>query len=608
MIDFGKIKLLIWDLDETFWQGILSDHTAIFNEANAQLVRDMADAGVICSICSNNNERQVLNFLQEHGIADLFVFCSINWAPKGARVKQIISEMNLRANNVLFVDDNPVNLGEALEFCSELMVSDEKIIPLLRKYYSHIPKSDVVHSRLAQYRLMEEKKRFSATEESNESFLKKCNIRVSIKCDCLKHIDRISELVMRSNQLNFTKVRSSTDELRSLLQKDTIKAGYVEVKDVFGDYGIVGFFAIEQNVLCHFVFSCRILNMGVEQYVYHKLGKPKLFVVGDVSSALDSSCPDWINCNCGEEDHVKMTVIAGNKIVFKGPCDMQQMFSFIRETGNIITEFTYVNNRGVQIEQGNHTTHIVESLQLSKEEKRKLAKALPFGDTGMFYTKMFDADVGAVVLSMLSDPNLGLYQKKDTGAVIAFGEYIIDLTDETNWEDILSGKVYTANCRFKESDLRDFRQKYVFLGRIHPEEIIENLNTIYSNLNADTILILCLGSEVPFQGNIQKAYVDRHIDHQILNQMIRKWAVIHDHVYLLDVNQYIHGQEDYTNNINHYKKHVYYHMCEELIAIMNSESGQILQFATEQEKKRDAFLRKTKKIPNKIIRKLRGAK
>ena len=608
MIDFAKIKLIIWDLDGTFWNGILSEHTAVFDEANAKLIRNMADAGVISSICSKNDAQQVTELMQKHGIADLFVFNSINWSPKGERVKQIIDEMNLRAVNVLFIDDNPTNLGEAQAYCPELMVSDETIVPALREFFDKASKKDTAHKRLEQYRVLEKKQSFRAASGTNEEFLRKCNIQVEIKTDCLDHLERIADLVQRSNQLNFTKLRSSADELRSTIENDAYQTGYVEVKDKFGDYGIVGFYAITENVLQHFVFSCRTLNMGVEQYVYHTLGKPSLTIVGDVSSSLEGDRPDWINVSSGEEADAGKAALTGKKILIKGPCDMMQMFSFIKETSNIVTEFSYVNNRGILIEQGNHTVHIVESLQLGKEQKRSLEKTLPFGDAGMFRTALFDADTGAVIFSLFNEANLGLYREKTTGAIVVFGEYTNDLTDESMWNDILSGNVFTANCRFKESDLRDIRDRFEFLGRIQPEETIRNLEFIYSRMNPEALLILCLGSETPFEKNTQPAYEDRHVFHRGLNAAIRKWAEDKNRVKLLDVNHYVKGQDDFTNNINHFQKYVYFHLSEELISILNSESEEVLQLATEKDKRKQVLLRKIRNIPNKILRTLRGSK
>ena len=113
MIDFQKVKLIIWDLDETLWKGVLSDGTVQIISENIKLINDLIDAGIVCSICSKNDFETTKKFLKEQKIWNSFVFASINWSSKGERVKQIIDEMQLRQPNVLFIDDNQSNLNEA---------------------------------------------------------------------------------------------------------------------------------------------------------------------------------------------------------------------------------------------------------------------------------------------------------------------------------------------------------------------------------------------------------------------------------------------------------------------------------------------------------------
>ena len=43
-----------------------------------------------------------------------------------------------------------------------------------------------------------------------------------------------------------------------------------------------------------FLFSCRTLGMGIEQYTYEKIGCPKLDIVGDVSVKIGKKRAD---CN-----------------------------------------------------------------------------------------------------------------------------------------------------------------------------------------------------------------------------------------------------------------------------------------------------------------------
>lgn len=570
MMDFSKIKLIIWDLDETFWTGVLSDGTAEFDNSNAKLIKNATDAGVINAICSKNDESDVERYMKEHGIWDLFVFNSINWSPKGDRVRQIISEMNLRDVNVLFIDDNHLNLQEVKEYCPNITCESPAIIPALSEYFDKADKKDLSHARLNQYKVLEKKKEFKASVGSNEEFLYNCNIHVNIHTDCANQLDRIYDLIQRSNQLNFTKIRSTEAELTELFVDSSVQCGYVDVNDKFGDYGIVGFYALKDDSLIHFVFSCRTLNMGIEQYVYNYLDRPSLTIVGEVASSLDGDTPKWIN-------HCKNTVsedkhnVVNTKVLLKGPCDLAAIFSFINESRNFVKEFVYINNKGVSVESGNHTTHIVESVTLDKATKDRLINSLPFGDEGMFQTALFDDDLGAVFLSMFTDPNLGLYKEKSSGAIVAFGEWTNDLTDEALWDKFINRELFDANCNFTQEQLMFIKDNFDFLGRITPEQIVENLDFIHSHIDSKTKLILNLGSEIEHKDNTQPAYDSRHLYNIELNKLIKEWKKDKANVYTVEVTKHINSQDDYTNNINHFVKPVYYKLALELVDILGNQ-------------------------------------
>ena len=78
----------------------------------------------MCSICSKNDFQQGKDALEKLGIWDLFVFPHIAWSAKGQAIAQMIDEMGLRDENVLFLDDNHLNLEEAVFFSKNLMVVD----------------------------------------------------------------------------------------------------------------------------------------------------------------------------------------------------------------------------------------------------------------------------------------------------------------------------------------------------------------------------------------------------------------------------------------------------------------------------------------------------
>lgn len=596
-MDFSLVKLVIWDLDETFWNGTLSENTASIPKDRVQLVHNMIDCGVMCSICSKNDYDVVKKYLSDNDMWDFFVFPSINWSSKGQRVRQIINEMNLRPANVLFIDDNHSNRAEVKEINGKITVADIDIISELKEFFEDREKRDRNHTRLEQYKILEKKKNFRATFGNNKEFLKQCEIKVNIKYDCITQIERIHELVVRTNQLNFTKRRDSIDELIKIIEDSSINTGYVEVEDKFGKYGVVGFFSIRDGKAIHFLFSCRVLGMGVEQYLYRTLKCPNIDICGDVSSTLDTDEMLWINLNKEEnkEQKNKSNVDIG-KIVFKGPCDMSQLFAFVQCGNNVVTEFVYVNKKGVSIEQGNHSEHIVESIKLSTNEKHMIIDELPFGDEQMYSTSIFDDDVSVVVYSLFTDPNLGVYREKNTGYTVAFGEYMNDLTDSKRWDDYINERVFTANCQFTEESLIKIREKWNYEGRLSAEKIVQNIDFIYEHLSSKATLILVLGSEIPYEKNNKPSYDDRHLFNQKLNSLIREWGENLQRVKFLDVNRYIECQEDFTNNINHFARIVFYRMSKELVEILTDigvdsakQNGEIGYIWNEFKRKYTAF-------------------
>ena len=113
-MDVNKIKLIIWDLDETFWEGTLSEGEVRMKDICLQIVKISTAKGIVNAICSRNEEKDVASVLNDAQIADFFVFNSIDWTPKGKRIKSMLSNMGLRSANTLFLDDNQNNIGEAL--------------------------------------------------------------------------------------------------------------------------------------------------------------------------------------------------------------------------------------------------------------------------------------------------------------------------------------------------------------------------------------------------------------------------------------------------------------------------------------------------------------
>lgn len=575
MYDFEKIKLIVWDLDDTFWSGTLSEGDVVVPEQNINLIRRLTDIGIVNSICSKNDAAQTMRKLKELELDSYFVFPSINWDAKGSRIKALIADMQLRPANVLFLDDHAPNLAEARFVSPELMTASPDVIPQLLEQAMKSPKSDPEHKRLHQYRILEEKWEEKKHFTSNEDFLYDSNIRVVFGSDCLAQLDRIHDLVWRSNQLNFTKVRSTKEELTALFTDASAKCGYVSVSDRFGDYGITGFYALKQNRLLHFCFSCRTLGMGVEQYVYAKLGRPELQIVGEVSGNLTQNVlPGWINQEKtgGQGGGIRAGHAQAHSVLIKGPCDLFQILPYIADKTLIDTEFTYVNDRGVTVESTGHTTHIVEAMRLTEEEKQRVLREVPFSDPGIYSRRIYDGNYRVVVISILSDANLGVYRRKETGERIAFLEGFHPITDPENWEPYIRGEYNHGGFAFTRENLMKFAEQYEFVGINSAERIVENLRYIRQHLPKETTMAVMLGGELYYEKNTFPAYENRHLVHKEINAAIRAAAEELD-IRLIDVNRYLVDQSSFYDHFNHYIKPVYYQLAGEIIALINEQTG-----------------------------------
>ena len=89
------VKMVVWDLDDTFWTGTLSEGVVALHESRVAIVRSLNRRGIINSICSKNDAEAVRRMLENHGVWEEFVFPSIDWSAKGQRVAWIVENAQL---------------------------------------------------------------------------------------------------------------------------------------------------------------------------------------------------------------------------------------------------------------------------------------------------------------------------------------------------------------------------------------------------------------------------------------------------------------------------------------------------------------------------------
>ncbi len=571
MVDIKSIKLVVWDLDDTFWSGTLSEGDVVLSPDNANLIVKLTDCGIINSICSKNDFEPTKRRLQELGVWDYFVFPSISWDSKGPILKSMLDKMALRPVNVLFLDDNPSNLGEALHYLPDLNVGGPEIIKEIINQVDGLELKDVAHKRLKQYKILEAKDTASKTYSNSEDFLYDSQIRVSINNDCINQVDRIHELILRSNQLNYTKKRISKEELLGILRDPEYDCGYVTVTDRFGDYGLIGFYAKKDNILEHFLFSCRTMGQKIEQWVYAQLNFPELTVVGEVRTILNTNdCPGWINCQNNSTtknlDTAQKEVVRCN-VLLKGPCDMSHAKVYIKHSGVFDTDFTYVTpDEGKVIDMHNHSVFIEGLYKWSDQEKKDIAKDCVFVDPNMFRSSFFTNKYDVIFLSTLIESDFLIYHKKGTAIDVAFGGN--DLTDPNNWDHYLNGDYYSAGNHFTKDFLNAFAEKYESIGFTTPEKYIVFLQKCLEWLPTSTTLCLILGATQHY--NDMADVVQRHKN---LNNAIVAFAKANPRIQYISLDDCIDDSSDYADGINHFSSRVYYNLAQKMIYVIRQVTG-----------------------------------
>lgn len=574
------VKLLIWDLDDTFWRGTLSEGAIEALEENLALVRDTAARGLVHTIVSKNDLAPVEAELTRLGIRELFVFLRVSWQPKGPVIKELLAAMQLRAPNALFLDDNAANRQEAAFYNPGLQTADPADLPSLAPLLRASGQPDPTLARLQQYQLLERQQ--AARQQygaDNLAYLRAAGIQVEFRegaAALLPDLDRIEELINRSNQLNFTKVRVEKTALTASLADPARRWGTVRVRDSLGDYGLVGVFSLnkQRNELKQFTFSCRILHLGIEQFTYAWLGFPQLEVAGEVVSELQpTGQPDWITVAAGPVAPLAPAPAAPGgarlRVLLKGGCDLGQLTPFLQAYElQVEEEFNYANENQI-IAHLEHTVLLRAGRELPAAEQQRLATQLPFLGREAFATRLWQYKYDALIFSPLMDYTQELYRERATGCEVPFGGYY-DLTAR----DPAAQAARFAQRRYRGMDeqfLRQFARDFNCENQISPARFQQNLTWLRAQIPAAVPIFFLNGAELELDNANEPTALARHA---AMNAALAEFVASAANCYLLDVRPLIQSRADVTNNLRHYQPRHYRALAQQLAQQLAAWRGQ----------------------------------
>ena len=576
-----EIRLIIWDLDETFWDGTLTEGGIRYREDHHQLVIDLAKRGIMSAICSKNECVLIEEELLARGLWDFFIFPSIDWTPKGPRIAAMLKQIGLRAPSALFLDDNPMNLAQAAYANPGLNVGLPPLIDRLKDAPQIQGKPDPDLTRLAQYKVKERKA--AAVEVvggDTIAFLRHSNVRVIIEYDVEAYLDRAIELINRTNQLNFTKLRLPDDidvarvELLALLSLNTTDAGLIRVRDEFGDYGFVGFYLTERlrNVrsLKHFCFSCRTLNMFIEHWVFDHLGRPPMTVAGEVLSDVQGKPVrvDWITAaTAAELDADAATpILRYDRIIARGGCDLASlMHYFALHTDSLVEEFNKPQNG--QMLRRDHSSYLMPALgHALDQDQLKAAAALGYQKADFSsQLEVLSGGRSLIFLSFWADADIPIYRHKKSGLRVPYwlvGAQSHDLITRDKLRDAV------AETDVQRQRLEVLCREFEHLGLLGTEEMVARYTAILDHLPPEVQVVIMLA---PTRGPRQFHNPEQgeHPHHKRLNAALREVAMGRDNVMLLDPADFIRGAEDMID-LNHFKRPVYHHMYRDVLARLST--------------------------------------
>ena len=266
-----KIKCIIWDLDNTLWNGVLIEEGIVtLREGVREIIKALDDRGILQSISSKNEYNLTIDKLKEFGITEYFIYPQINWNAKSESIKTIAKSINLGMDAIAFIDDQTFEREEVKFVLPEVFCIDAAQLDHLLDMPEMQPNFITEDSRLRRSMYLNDLKRkeeetsFSGTQED---FLASLNMVVTILPVEEGDLQRAEELTVRTHQLNTTGYTYSYEELDKFRKSDRHKLFITSLEDRFGTYGKVGLVLIECEkdiwTLKLLLMSCRVMSRGI---------------------------------------------------------------------------------------------------------------------------------------------------------------------------------------------------------------------------------------------------------------------------------------------------------------------------------------------------------
>jgi FkbH-like protein len=273
-------KLLVCDLDNTLWNGVIGEGEVQHFHDRQQILKRLRERGVLLAILSKNDPARVHwrgSTLTEHD----FVHSVINWDPKVQGMKRTQAALNLKTKDFVFIDDRSDErelMKESFPEVLTLDASDAAVWARLALWADALDDEPGM-DRTLMYRQREERTQFTGQEEGEAAvdaqLFAKLQLTLEISTASQNDLKRAVELINRTNQFNLEGTRTSLREATAWHTSGQHVILLGRTADRFGDMGITSVavmsIAEQRASLLAFVLSCRVFGYGIDRAMLNQL-------------------------------------------------------------------------------------------------------------------------------------------------------------------------------------------------------------------------------------------------------------------------------------------------------------------------------------------------
>jgi len=288
---FGRTrKCLVLDLDNTLWGGVIGDdgldgiqigrETPVAEAYTAfqKYCLSLQRRGILLAVCSKNDEEIAKQgFEHPDSVLKLEHFSAFkaNWEPKHENILAIAKELNLGVDSFVFADDNPAERAIVSAQLPSVAVPEigndvTRYAAIIQagRYFESTSMSPEDLSRAALYQSNAARTQMEATFSTYGEYLASLEMTAEIGRFNSLYLDRITQLINKTNQFNLTTRRYTLAQIEAISQDENFLGLYGRLSDRFGDNGLISIVlgCRERDVL-HldlWLMSCRVLKRDME--------------------------------------------------------------------------------------------------------------------------------------------------------------------------------------------------------------------------------------------------------------------------------------------------------------------------------------------------------